>query len=239
MHKPAASQLFVSLLFGFTLGCTELAALQIPIPGFPMAELDENTVAAGLRQALEVGTQRAASTLARTGGFSDDPLLRLALPSELRDIAGALRTIGFSSQVDELELSMNRAAEAAVAEATPVFASAIRSMTIADAFEILNGDESAATDYFRLRTTDALRTRFAPIAREGMRKAGLYRAYREIATLYQRAVPFTTMPAPDLESYVADQALAGLFSKIAKEEAKIRSEPAARTTELLRRVFGR
>lgn len=112
-------------------------------------------------------------------------------------------------------------------------------MTIADAFEILNGDESAATEYFRLRTTDALRTRFAPIAREGMRKAGLYRAYQEIAALYQRVVPFTTMPAPDLESYVADRALAGLFSKIANEEAKIRSQPAARTTDLLRRVFGR
>jgi hypothetical protein len=226
----------LALLFG--TGCAELSALGIPIqiPGFSTAALDERTVADGLRQALEVGSERASAALSRTGGFSDDPLIRLTLPSELDGVARALRTIGLGAKVDDLELSMNRAAEAAVGEAVPVFANAIESMTITDAFEILSGSESAATDYFRVHTAEALKSRFVPIAEQGMREVGLYSAYREIARQYER-IPFTTMPAPDLESYIADRALDGLFGELAREEAKIREDPAARSTELLRRVF--
>lgn len=224
----------------FTLGCAELSALNLPIPNFPGMQggaLNESTVAAGLREALEVGSGRASETLSRVGGFSDEPLLRLSLPSELTKVATVLRTVGMGAQVEALELSMNRAAEAAVGEAVPIFSRAITSMTIADAFGILNGPEDAATEYFRVRTSDALRARFEPIAQEGMRKVGLYRTYQDIKTAYER-IPLTTMPAPDLERHVTDRALAGLFGELAKEESKIRENPAARTTELLRRVFG-
>ena len=219
------------------IGCAELASMQLPMPGLPGAPLDESTVAAGLRQALEFGSQRASSTLSATGGFSDNPLLRLTLPPELDDLASTLRSVGFGSQVDKLELQMNRAAEAAVAEAVPVFASAVRSMSIADAFQILNGGDRAATDYFKVKTSEALRARFAPIAQDGMRKVGLYRTYQDIVTQYER-IPFKTPPAPDLEAHVTDRALSGLWTELAKEEGKIRSDPAKRTTDLLRRVFG-
>lgn len=235
--SPSLGPLFVSLIALTTLGCAELAALEFPLPGMTGGRLNESTVAAGLREALNIGSQRASSALSRVGGFSDDPILRLSLPQELATVASTMRMVGFGAQVDALELSMNRAAEAAVAEAVPIFSNAITSMTIADAFGILNGPDDAATEYFRVRTSDALRARFAPIAQDGMRKVGLYRSYEEIKRAYER-IPLMTMPAPDLERQVTDRALEGLFLELAKEEAKIRADPAARSTELLRRVFG-
>ncbi len=228
----------VVLFVTWSVGCAELSGLKLPIPGFPGGPLDERTVASGLREALRVGTERASDELSQPGGFSNDPLLRLVLPHEFDDVASALRSVGFGKPVDDLEVAMNRAAEAAVAEAVPVFASAITSMSIADAFAILNGEQDAATQYFRQRTSEALRARFVPIAERGMRSVGLYRIYEDIVQAYER-IPFHTMPAPDLEAHVTDAALAGLFSELAEEEARIRRDPAARTTALLRRVFSR
>lgn len=226
----------LTLLLCAGAGCAELAALQIPLPTLTVP-LDEATVAAGLRQALEVGSGRASQTLARDGGFSENPSLRIPLPGELDDLASTLRSLGFGTQVDRLELQMNRAAEAAVSEAAPVFASAARSMTLSDAFGILQGPPDAATRYFQRQTSAALRSRFQPIVRDGMEEVGLYRAYRDLATQYDR-IPFKTTPAPDLEAYITDAALDGLWLELAKEEARIRADPAARSTELLRRVFG-
>lgn len=235
--RPAtAGSAAVTLLLCAALGCAELAALQIPLPTLT-GPLDEATVAAGLRQALEVGSRRASQTLSREGGFSQSPALHIPLPGALDDLASTLRSLGFGSQVDRLELQMNRAAEAAVAEAAPVFASAARSMTLSDAFAILQGPPDAATRYFQQQTSGALRSRFAPIVRDGMEEVGLYRAYRDLAAQYDR-IPFKTTPAPDLEAYITDAALDGLWLELAKEEARIRADPAARSTELLRRVFG-
>jgi hypothetical protein len=225
----------IAITFQVT-ACAELSALNLPMPAIPGMPMNQQTVAAGLREALEVGTQRASSSLSRTGGFSDSPLLRLALPKELDAIARSMRAVGMGAQVDALELSMNRAAEAAVAEAVPVFAAAISSMTIADAFAILQGSDTAATDYFKGRTSTALRARFTPIAQDAMRAAGLYRVYRDVSERVER-IPFVSMPTPNLEEHVTDHALAGLFAEIAKEETRIRADPAARSSALLRRVF--
>lgn len=164
-------------------------------------------------------------------------LLRLSLPGELGRLAEVLRGVGFSSQVDALKNSMNLAAEQAAAKAVPVFTSAITSMTIADAFGILNGSEDAATQYFQDRTATELKSRFKPVAVMAMREVGLYTIYRDLVARYDR-IPFTKPPAVDLQGYVADQTLAALFTEIAKEESKIREDPAARSTALLRRVFG-
>lgn len=201
------------------------------------APLDGTTVATGLKQALEVGTQRTTATLSRAGAFGDSPVLRLELPGEMGRLAEVLRTVGFSAQVDALEDSMNLAAEQAAAKAVPVFTSAIASMTIADAFEILNGSEDAATRYFQDRTSAELKSRFKPVAATAMQQVGLYDIYQQVIGRYNQ-IPFTKPPAVDLESYVADQTLAALFGEIAKEEARIRQDPAARSTTLLRRVFG-
>jgi len=224
-------------------GCAEMQA-QVQAAGIDLNEilvagapLDGATVATGLKQALEVGTQRTTTTLSRPGAFGEDPILRLRLPGELGRLAEVLRGVGFGAQVDALEDSMNLAAEEAAGQAVPVFTRAITSMTIADAFEILNGEDDAATRYFQARTSDELRTRFRPVAMGAMQEVGLYNLYRDLVTRYDQ-IPFTKPPAVDLEGYVADQTLSALFVEIAKEEARIREDPAARSTALLRRVFG-
>lgn len=224
-------------------GCAEMQARMdaagiglddILVSGAP---LDGATVATGLKQALEVGTRRTTTTLSRPGAFGNDPILRLGLPGELGRVAEVLRGVGFGAQVDALEDSMNRAAEEAAAQAVPVFTTAITQMTIADAFQILNGPDDAATQYFQERTSESLRARFRPVATRAMQEVGLYGLYTQIVERYDQ-IPFTKPPAVDLEGYVADQTLAALFTEIAKEEGRIREDPAARTTALLKRVFG-
>jgi hypothetical protein len=227
--------LFSPLIF---VGCAEMQAMGIDLDELMggTAPLDGATVAKGLKQALEVGTERTTTTLSKAGAFGDDPLLRLRLPGEMGRLAEVLRGVGFSGQVDALEDSMNRAAEQAAANAFSVFASAISTMTISDAFEILNGPEDAATRYFQDRTSAPLRSRFIPVAAAAMEEVGLYAIYRELIGRYEQ-IPFAKPQAVDLEGYVADQTLAALFGEIANEEARIREDPAARSTALLRRVF--
>jgi len=202
------------------------------------APLDEATVADGLREALEVATGRSVETLSSVDGFLGNALLRIAVPEQLETVAEVLRDVGLGAKVDEFEVAMNRAAERASAEARPVFWNEIRRLTIADAFGILRGADDAATTYFRGRTETELRSRFLPLVKEKMETVGLYRVYGELAAAYE-AIPFTTSPALDLDAYVTDRALDGLFLTLAEEEARIREDPAARTTRLLRRVFGR
>lgn len=222
------------------VGCAEMQAMGIDFEQIlgASAPLDGATVASGLKQALEVGTKRTTSTLSQAGAFGKDPILRIGLPGELGRLAQVLRGVGLSSQVDALEDSMNRAAEQAAANAVPVFTSAITTMTIADAFAILNGPDDAATQYFQDRTSAELHSRFKPVAAAAMEEVGLYGIYRDLVGRYEQ-IPFTKPPAVDLEGYVADQTLAALFSEIGKEEARIREDPAARSTALLRRVFAK
>jgi hypothetical protein len=237
MIRAARLSLLLAVVAWMPLGCAELQGVDIGRILSAGAPLDEHTVASGLRQALEVGTERTTATLSTPGGFSENPGLRLRLPGELGKLAQTLRAVGFGAQVDALEDSMNQAAEHAAAEAVPVFASAITSMSIADAFAILNGPEDAATQYFQERTSDALRSKFSPIVTTSMQEVGLYGIYTDLVSRYE-AIPFTKPPAFDLENYVTDQTLSALFGELAKEEARIREDPGARTTALLQRVFG-
>ncbi len=199
--------------------------------------LDEGTVAAGLREALEVATGRSVDQLSSVDGFLGDALLRIAIPEQFETVATTLRQIGLGAQVNEFETAMNRAAERASAEARAVFWNEIRRLSIADAFAILNGGERAATDYFRGRTEAELQTRFLPIVQEKMEEVGLYRIYGELADRYN-AIPFVTTPAIDLDAHITEGAMSGLFTVLGNEEARIRRDPVARSTELLRRVFG-
>ena len=224
------------LLFG---GCAELdpALIESVLGGGASGEpLDEATVVRGLREALRIGSGRAIERVGRVDGYLANELICIRLPEDLQKMADALRKIGFRRQVDELEVAMNRAAEEAAGEALDIFAGAIADMTIADAFGILRGGDTAATDYLRDRTTESLRGRFEPIIERKMEKVGLYRSYNRLADAYN-ALPFTTRPAVDLEDYLTDRALDGLFTTLAEEETRIREDPVARTTELLRKVF--
>jgi len=227
----------VALLTGAFVGCADLE--RFGLDGiFPMAgPLTEDTVADGLKQALTVGTERAATSLSVEGGFAANPQIRLGLPGSLDDVATTLRRFGLGGQLDAFVDTMNLAAERAAGEAVPVFADAIRAMTLADAFAILNGPDDAATDYFRQHTSGALRARFSPVVDRSMESVGLYAQYRDLMARYD-ALPFVKPQVPDLVGYVTDRTLDGLFDVLAREEKAIREDPAARTTALLRRVFG-
>ena len=223
-----------------TVGCAELQGLGLEDVLRASGAPSEARVAAGLREALRVGTERATATLSRPGGFANVPTLRLTLPEPLQPVARTLRSVGLGRSVDNLEAAMNRAAENAAGEAVPVFADALGAMTIADAVAILNGPDDAATRYFEEHTSAALRVRFAPVVDSAMQRAGVYQTWREAVRLYDAIPMVGALPAaPDLQGYVLDRTLDGLFSTLAGEEARIRADPAARTSELLREVFGR
>ncbi|MHC9511879.1 DUF4197 domain-containing protein [Kangiella sp. M94] len=198
--------------------------------------LSEQTVVAGLKQALEVGTENAVFKTNKTGGFSNNPLIKIMVPEQFSDVATKVRQIGLGSYVDKFELQMNRAAEQASGEAKQVFFSAISGMTVQDAWGVLRGGDNAATQYFRNKTERQLEQKFAPIINNNMQKVGFYSDYRRLLNTYDN-IPFTDKPNLDIEAYVMTETMDGLFTLVADEEAKIRRDPLARTTELLQKVF--
>ncbi len=218
-----------------TLGCAGL----VFDPSVPTSGgLDRETVIAGLREALRIGSQRAVDRGGVLDGFLANELIRVLIPDELDSMARTLRRVGLDRQVDDLEVAMNRAAEQAVGEARDVFWDEIRTLTIPEAMSILDDGPTGATDHLRSRTAAEIRGRFRPIVVRKMDEVGLSRIYGQLADRYNE-LPFVSRPAIDLGEYVTDQALDGLFTLLGEEEARIRQDPIARTTELLRRVFGR
>ena len=202
------------------------------------AELTLDTVVAGLKEALEVGTENAVDQVSDSGGYSANSLIRIPMPEQLEGMASALRKIGLDSSVDAFEERMNRAAELAADEAIPVFADAITSMTFADARGILDGGDTAATDYFRDKTSAELASRYAPIVADEMETVQAVSLYNDLVGRYNK-IPLVPKVECNIEDYVTEKALDGLFTVLAQEEEKIRENPAARTTELLKTVFGK
>lgn len=200
--------------------------------------LTQSEIEAGLRQALEVGTERVAAQIGVVDGYWKDPDIRIPLPGTLEDVQSQLKRIGQSGPLDDLELRMNRAAEDAVPAAKTIVIDAVRGITINDALDLLNGGETAATDFLRDRTETQLRTTFRPYVESALDDAD---AYRLLDSVVADNALLTTF-AGDYRSSVTDHAvqfgLDGVFFYLAQEEKKIRENPVARTTELLRRVFG-
>ncbi|MDY0212603.1 MAG: DUF4197 domain-containing protein [Desulfuromonadaceae bacterium] len=199
---------------------------------------DTATVAAGLKEALQLGAERAVAKTSANGGYLDNPQIHIPLPGKLDAMTRALRAVGMSSQVDALEVGMNRAAEQASAEAKPVLVDAVKQMTLPDAMAILRGNDTAATDYFRATTSDTLREKFKPIVQDKLNQVGVYQQYNRLLQSYT-ALPLAQKPALNLEDYVVEQGLDGLFTVLGHEEQEIRANPVARTTDLLQKVFGR
>jgi hypothetical protein len=221
-------------------GCASLenADLGSILGGNGSGTLDESTVVAGLKEALKVGSSNAVVSTSTVDGYLGNALIRIVLPDQLDRPAETLRSVGLGGYVDELEVAMNRAAEQAAGEAREIFWEAVLSLSINDAMAILNGDDTAATDYFRDRTSAQLRARFQPIVEEKTDAVGLGSLYGQLETAYDR-LPLTQKPElVDLDAYVTEEALNGLFTVLAQEEQAIRRDPAARTTALLREVFG-
>jgi len=199
----------------------------------PLSEAD---IAAGLREALATGTSRAVGRIGVPDGFWANPSLNIPLPDSLKKVEKAMRALGQGRTVDEFHLSLNRAAEAAVPEAVPIFTNAIKAMTLADARQILDGPPTAATEYFRGKTLPALIGRFKPVVMHATSSVGATRKYKELAAKVGRYA--SGFEAQDLDAYVTERALSGLFRTLGEEERKIRQDPGARTSELLRKVFG-
>jgi hypothetical protein len=200
--------------------------------------LNNETIVSGLKEALRVGSANAVSLNGKVDGYFRNAASKILMPEKLKPLEKGLRLAGQSRQVDEFVLSMNRAAEKAAPFAKDIFWGAIKRMTFSDATRIFKGGDTAATDYFRGMTTDELTTAFEPIVKESMESIGVTRQYKVLAGRYN-ALPFVQSQALDLDRYVVDKAMNGLFYVLAEEERKIRTDPAARVTDLLRTVFGK
>lgn len=200
---------------------------------------DSKDIAAGLKEALKIGAGNAVSLTGKTDGYFGNAAIKILMPEKLQTVEKGLRLIGQGEQVDAFVLSMNRAAEKAAPSAQAIFVDAITSMTFDDARKILSGGDTAATDYFRAKTGNALTAAFQPIVKDSMKDVGVVKQYQQLQSSYQ-SVPFaSSVPSFDIESYVVGKALDGLFHVLGDEERKIRTDPAARVTDLLKQVFGK
>ena len=201
-------------------------------------ELSETEITEGLKEALKIGTDNAVGLVSKLDGYYKNPKVKIPLPGVVKKVEKVLRTVGFGSKVDAFELSINRAAEQAAPEAKALFIDTIKQMSFTDARKILNGRENAATLYFKDKTWDRLAEKFEPIVHSAMSSVGVTRSYQELDKKVRR-IPFTdSIMSFDLDQYVTDGALDGLFYMLEQEERKIREDPAARVTDLLKEVFG-
>ena len=198
----------------------------------------EVKIGAALKQALQVGTENAVKLTGRTDGYFSNKAIKILMPDRLRTVEKGLRTTGYGPEVDKLVLSMNRAAERAAPEAKKIFWDAIGKMSIDDAQRILNGTPTAATDYFKDQTSASLTLAFKPIVSKTMDEVGTVRQYNELLG-QAKAIPFLKAENYDLDRYVVGKALDGLFHVVGDEERKIRSDPSARVTSLMKEVFGK
>ena len=191
----------------------------------------------GLREALRVGTERVTASLGAADGFNLDPEVHIPLPGALGTVQSTLERVGLSSLTDDLELRLNRAAEAAAPHAKELFWQAISDMTLEDVQGIFNGPDNAATTFFQSKMTEPLKARFAPIVDDELAKAGAVQAYDRALGDYKK-IPFVPDAQADLSSYVVEKALDGVFLYLGREEAAIRQDPVKRSTDILKRVFG-
>jgi len=256
LEATHGQELFVKrrsvVLFGSMVAC--MASAQVPKLDDVLKEIgkpskapgggtnigapDAKTNAAGIKEALAIGTERAVQSLSRENGYFANAAVKILMPSSIQKVADVARMAGYQKQVDAFVLSMNRAAEAAAPMASRYFGDAIRAMTLDDARGILTGGDTAATDYFRSKTRDKLYLAFKPIVSKKVNEVGATRAYKNMMGRYE-SVPLMGKQSLDLDDYVTNKSLDGLFHTVGEEEKKIRSDPVARTTDLLKTVFGK
>jgi hypothetical protein len=200
--------------------------------------LTDAQIVSGLKEALKVGTNNAVSTLSVRDGFFKNARFKIPFPPEVQKVETTLRSLGMHSLVDDFIEKLNRGAEEAVKEATPIFVNAITSMTIADGRNILFGGQDAATQYFRSKTSAALVNAFQPKVKNVLdNKVQVTQAWNNVASAYNK-VPGVTPVTADLPKYVTDRSISALFTRIGEEEKKIRENPSARINEILKKVFG-
>ena len=219
----------LALTAGLALSATALA--------FSLADLSQSDASGGLKDALTQGVQVAVKQLGTPGGFSNNPDVRIELPGNLGKAAKTMKMMGMGAQVSQLEASMNKAAEAAVPQAQAIIVDSVKKMSVQDAKGILSGPEDSATQYLNKSSREQIRAKFLPIVKQATDQVGLAKQYNSFAG---QAASFGVIDAKNanIESYVTEQALDGLFEMIAQQEASIRENPAAAATSLAKKVFG-
>jgi hypothetical protein len=232
MKRIFALALVVVTSFTFS-GCAELQQVASQLPNSGLTNAD---IAAGLKEALDKGIDTQVSKLTKTDGFYRNELVKIMLPEELQQVDKTLRRVGLGSLADEGIKMLNRAAEDAVKEATPIFVSAVKQMTFNDAKNILLGSDNSATMYLQNTTSTQLYNSFNPVIRSSFSKVGADKVWKDIITQYNK-VPLVKKVDPDLTNYVTNKAMEGVFKMIAVEEKNIRNNINARTSTLLKRVF--
>lgn len=216
---------------------TGLSSLIKSVTGGSSDTMSTNTVASGLKEALTKGVQNGTTKLSAVDGFFKDAAIKILLPAEAQKVEKTLRNVGMGSLVDSAILSMNRAAEDAAKGAAPIFVSAIKDMSIQDAWGLLKGGDTSATSYLRTKTTSPLTAAFKPVIETSLAKVGATKHWNTLVTAYNK-VPLVSKINPDLSAYVTEKALTGIFIQVGQEEKSIRQDPLARTTDLLKTVFG-
>jgi len=201
------------------------------------AALSVDEITRGLKAALTTGSEAVVSQLGATDGFSSDPIIRVPLPSSLQKARGFAAKVGLEGSFDDLELKLNRAAEAATPKARDLFISAIQSMSVSDAKGILQGPDNAATQYFRDKTGESLKEQMRPIVDQALSQVGAVNSFNQLLERYQR-IPFAPEVNADLTGHVVDEGSDGIFYYLAEEEKAIRENPVKRTSQILQRVFG-
>lgn len=201
------------------------------------SDLTNSQVASGLKDALLVGTETVVSQLGQADGFNADPSIHIPLPENMQKVKSALAAVGMSSMMDDLELKLNRAAEEATVPAKELFVDSINAMTMDDVMGIYKGSDDAATRYFEGKMSDPLAAKMQPIVEQTLNQVGAIQAYDAVMGQYD-ALPFMPDVKSDLNSYVVDKGMEGIFHYLAIEEAAIRQDPVKRTTDILQTVFG-
>lgn len=227
------SNLFLIIFILITSSCAELQQVANQIPQKALTNAD---IALGLREALNKGINKQVTKLTLEDGFYKNELVKIVLPTELQTVDRALRNIGLSSLADEGLKVLNRAAEDAVKEATPIFVDAVKNITFTDAKNILLGTNNAATEFLKTGTSTSLYAKFNPVIKNSFAKVGADQIWNNIITKYN-SIPFVNKVNPDLTDYTTQQALKGVYAMIAVEEKEIRTKISSRSTALLQKVF--
>jgi len=201
------------------------------------APLSNGEVISGLKEALTIGTNNSTSLTSKLDGYYKNPEIFIPFPEEAIKVKEKVETLGMKKQVDEFVMTMNRAAETASKEATPIFVNAVKEMTIADGFAILRGNDNAATMYLKEKTSGQLKVKFNPVVKNAIEKVHVTKYWNPVISTYNK-IPFVDKQNPNLDDYITTKAMDGLFIMIEKEEKKIRKDPLARVTDILKRVFG-
>jgi uncharacterized protein DUF4197 len=224
LSSPASAQPLDQLFKGLGLG--------------PQGGLTDAKIGSGLKEALKVGTENTVNVTGRPEGYFMNPAIKILMPPKLQTLEKGLRAVGYGPQVDDFILSMNRAAERAAPSAKRIFWDAIGEMSFEDARKILSGGDTAATEYFKAKTTEKLTVTFRPVVEKATNEVGVTRQYKDLVGRAE-AIPFLKVDSLDVDTYVVGKSLDGLFYVLGEEERKIRTNPAARVTDLLKEVFGK